>query len=325
MCAQSTAQDSPATQQLQAWLAAFNSGDRATLLQYLEKYRPSSVPRIDDEMDFHLRTGGFEFKKAVSSTSTSAIAIVKERESDQFARLTIEVETDPPHRISKLELWTIPTPAEFAAARMTEAEAVAALRAYLDKAIAADHFSGAALLAQNGKVVFEQAYGLANREKKTPNQLNTQFRIGSMNKMFTAVAIIQLVQSGKIKLTDPLSKFLPDYANKDLASKVTIHHLLTHTGGTGDFFGQEFDAHRLELRTLDDYVKLYEKRPLQFEPGARWEYSNFGFLLLGVVIEKVTGQSYYDYVREHVFKPSGMTLTDSLPRMRLSHAARLVT
>jgi D-alanyl-D-alanine carboxypeptidase len=311
--AQSTPQESPAAQQLEAWLVAFNSGDRATLQQYLEKNRPSSVPNLDDEMDFRRQTGGFEFKKAVSSTATAATAIVKERESDQFARLAIEVEADPPHRISKLELRTIPTPAEFAVPRLTEAAAIAALRAYLDKAVASDHFSGAALVAQNGKVVFEQAYGLADREKKTPNQLNTQFRIGSMNKMFTAVAIMQLVQSGKIKLTDPLAKFLPDYANKDLASKVTIHHLLTHTGGTGDFFGPEFDAHRLELRTLNDYVKLYEKRPLQFEPGARWEYSNFGFLLLGVVIEKVTGQSYYDYVREHVFKPAGMTLTDSLP------------
>jgi D-alanyl-D-alanine carboxypeptidase len=126
-----------------------------------------------------------------------------------------------------------------------------------------------------------------------------------MNKMFTAVSILQLVQSGKIQLTDPLGKYLPDYANKNVAEKVTIHHLLTHTGGTGDIFGPEFDAHREELKTLQDYVKLYEKRDLKFEPGSRWEYSNYGFLLLGVVIEKVSRQSYHDYVREHVFKPTG--------------------
>ena len=161
--------------------------------------------------------------------------------------------------------------------------------------------------------MFSQAYGLANREKKTPNQPSTQFRIGSMNKMFTAVSILQLVQAGKIQLTDPFGKYLTDYATKDASSKVTIHQLLTHTGGTGDIFGPEFDAHRLELRTLQDYVKLYEKRGLQFEPGTRWEYSNYGFLLLGAVIEKVSGQTYYDYVREHVFKPAGMNSTDSLP------------
>src|SRR5437667_395438 len=116
-----------------------------------------------------------------------------------------------------------------------------------------------------------------------------------MNKMFTAVSVLQLAQNGKIKLTAPLGEYLPDYPNKDVASKVTIHHLLTHTGGTGDIFGPQFSAHRLELRTLRDYVKLYGDRDLKFEPGSRWEYSNYGFLLLGEVIEKVTGGSYYAY------------------------------
>jgi CubicO group peptidase (beta-lactamase class C family) len=106
---------------------------------------------------------------------------------------------------------------------------------------------------------------------------------------------------------------LTDYPNKDVASKVTIHQLLTHTGGTGDFFGPEFNAHRLELRTLQDYIKLFGQRGPEFEPGSQWAYSNYGFLLLGVVIERVSGQSYYDYVRDHVYSPAGMTSTDSLP------------
>jgi len=167
-------------------------------------------------------------------------------------------------------------------------------------------------VARKDKPLFSGAYGLADREKKIPNKLTTRFRIGSMNKMFTAVAVLQLAQAGKIKLTDPIGKYLTDYPNKDLASKVTIHHLLTHTGGTGDFFGPEFDAHRLELRTLQDYVKLYGKRGLAFEPGSRWEYSNYGFLLLGVVIERVTGKNYYEYVQDYVYKPAGMISTGSL-------------
>jgi D-alanyl-D-alanine carboxypeptidase len=311
--AQSFSPDTPAAKQFQAWLAAFNSGDRATLKDFLEKNRPSAVSQLDNQLEFRNRTGGFELKKPESSTATSFSALVKEGSSEQFARIVLDVEPDPPYHIAKIEIRTIPTPLEFAVPRRSESEALDALRTYLDQATAAVQFSGTALVAHNGKTVFEQAYGLADRARKTPNHLDTQFRIGSMNKMFTAVAIMQLVQSGKIQLTDPLSKFLPDYANKDLAAKVTIHHLLTHTGGTGDFFGPEFDAHRLELKTLNDYLKLYEKRPLQFEPGSKWEYSNFGFLLLGVVIEKVTGQSYYDYLREHVFKPAGMTSTDSAP------------
>src|SRR5208282_5473121 len=176
-----------------------------------------------------------------------------------------------------------------------EGDALAALRTQLEKDVAADKFSGTVLVAKEGKPVFAEAYGLADREKKISNTLDTRFRIGSMNKMFTAVSVLQLVEAGKIKLTDPLGKYVTDYPNQDIATKVTIHQLLTHTGGTGDIFGPEFNAHRRELRTLNDYVALYGKRAPQFEPGSRWRYSNYGMVLLGVVIERVTGQSYYDY------------------------------
>jgi CubicO group peptidase (beta-lactamase class C family) len=134
-----------------------------------------------------------------------------------------------------------------------------------------------------------------------------------MNKMFTAVAILQLVEAGKVKLTAPLGTYLAGYPNRDVATKVTIDHLLTHTGGTGDIFGPEFEAHRKRLRALDDYVKLYGKRGLEFEPGSRWAYSNYGFILLGVVIEQVTGESYDEYVQAHIHAPAGMTRSGSLP------------
>lgn len=309
---QSQFPDTPAGHQFAAWLDAFNSGDRAKLLEFLQKSKPEDAARIDGEMGFRRMTGGFEFKKEEESTATRFAGVLKERDSDTFARFEIEVESAEPHHITKLDLRQIPIPAEFALPRISEDAMLAALRAELDKRAAAGSFSGTVLVAKDGKPVFKNAYGLADREKKTANQLDTQFRIGSMNKMLTAVSVVQLVQAGRIKLTDPLGKYLPDYPNKELASKVTIHHLLTHSGGTGDFFGPEFDKHRLELRTLQDYVKLYGQRGVEFEPGSKWAYSNYGFLLLGVLIEKVSGQSYYDYVAEHVCKPAGMTLTASL-------------
>jgi D-alanyl-D-alanine carboxypeptidase len=302
-----------AEQQAKAWLAAFNSGDRATLLDYLKANYPPHAEHVDDELRFRAMTGGFDLEKIEESTPTHFSALLKEKASDQFARLVLDVEPEAPHRISKIDLFAIARPPEFAIPRLGQAEAIESLKKDLEHDSAADRFSGAALVAKDGKVLFDQAYGMADREKKTPNTVNTKFRIGSMNKMFTAVSILQLVQAGKIQLTDPLGKYLPDYANKNVATKVTIHHLLTHTGGTGDIFGPGFDAHREELKTLQDYVNLYEKRDLKFEPSSRWEYSNYGFLLLGVVIEKVSGQSYYDYVREHVFKPAGMESTGSLP------------
>jgi D-alanyl-D-alanine carboxypeptidase len=297
--------------QFSAWLEAFNSGDRTRLSKFLETNYPSM--KVDMQMTFRERTGGFELRALEQATATTLTGLVQERDSDQFGRFTLMVDPVEPHRIARLGILAIPRPAEFPVPRLSEAGAIAALRARLDKDAAADHFAGTVLVAKNGKVLFSGAYGLADRERHIPNQLDTRFRIGSMNKMLTAVSVLQLVQAGKIKLTDPVGKYITDYPNHDIATKVTIHHLLTHTGGTGDLFGPEFDAHRLELKTLDDYVALYGKRGPAFEPGSRWEYSNYGMLLLGVVIEKVSGQSYYDYVAEHIYKPAGMTRSGSEP------------
>lgn len=302
----------PSFRQFSAWLAAFNSGDRAQYRKFLENNFPPRVSSLDQEMDFRSRTGGFEFRKLEQGSATQVSGLVQERGSDQFARFTLEVETAEPHHIVSLGLLAIPRPAAFSIPRLTESETVAAVKAQVEKNTAADRFAGTVLLAKNGEVLFSGAYGLADREKKIPNELDTRFRIGSMNKMFTAVAVLQLVEAGKIKLTDPLGKYITDYPNHDIAAKVTIHQLLTHTGGTGDIFGPEFDKHRKELRTLNDYVALYGKRAPQFEPSSRWRYSNYGMLLLGVVIERVTGQSYYDYVQDHIYKPAGMTLSGSL-------------
>jgi D-alanyl-D-alanine carboxypeptidase len=305
--------DSPAERQFRGWLSAFNQGDRAALLKFFNDNYPSEVGRIDGDMNFRAGTGGFDFRKKESATTTQFTALVQERGSDQFARAVVTVEPNEPHHILSLGLRAIPRPPEFAIPRLTGAELVTQLRSKLNEDARKGVFAGAVLVAHQGKSVFSGAYGMANRETAEPNTLTTRFRMGSMNKMFTATAIMQLVQAGKIKLDDPLGKFLTDYPNKEVASKVTIHHLLTHTGGTGDIFGPEFDSHRLELRTLNDYIKLYGSRGLAFEPGKQWDYSNYGFILLGAIVEKVSGQSYYDYVRDHIFMPAGMTRTASEP------------
>jgi len=194
----------------------------------------------------------------------------------------------------------------------TPPDRLAALTAELDRRAATEQFAGAVLIARDGKVVYAQARGLADREKKTPNTLETRFRLGSMNKMFTAVAILQLAQANKVALDAPLGKYLRDYPNAETA-QVTLHQLLTHTGGTGDIFGPEFEAHRPELKVASDYIARYGKRAPAFPPGSRHEYSNYGFILLGRIVEVVSGQSYYDYVRDHIYAPSGMTATGSLP------------
>jgi D-alanyl-D-alanine carboxypeptidase len=190
---------------------------------------------------------------------------------------------------------------------------VTALRGRLAAATAGDGFSGAVLVTRDGHTEFQGACGLADREQRIPNTLLTQFRVGSMNKMLTAVAVLQLVQAGKVHVGAPFGTYLSDYPNVAMASQVTLHHLLTHTGGTGDIFGPQFTAHRLELRDTEDYLQLYGSRGLLFGPGTQWGYSNYGYVLLGAVIERVSGMSYDDYVATHVLAPAGMTATGAAP------------
>lgn len=304
-----------ATKQFDDWLAAFNSGDRAALEANYKQAFNTDVPwpPIDAQISFREETGGFDVIKAEETTPTRYVVLVKEKDSDQYARAVIEVDAAPPNRFRTFSLLAIPTPDEYMPPPLSEGEALEAVRAEIEKRVAADEFSGAVLIAKNGKPIFAEAYGLADREKKTPNTLDTRFRIGSMNKMFTAVAMLRLVQAGKVKLDDPIGKYLPKYPNQGVATKVTIHHLLSHTGGTGDIFGPEFDKKRLELRTHDDYVKLYGARDLNHDPGAQFGYSNYGFVLAGAVIEKVTKKTYYDAVKASVFAKAKMRKTSSPP------------
>lgn len=294
-----------------AWLDALNADDPSMHRQFLEQHFARGVE--GSLVRLRENSHGLELRALEEATATSITGLVQERDSDNFLRFTVVVEPDRPDFIKDLQIFYTPRPADFPPPHLTEAQIFAALDAKLAKDSAEDRFSGTVLVTKRGKAVYRAAVGLANRDKKIPNRLDTRFDIGSMSKMFTATAVLQLVQAGKIKLSDPIGTYLPDYPNRDVATKVTIEHLLTHTGGTGNIFGPEFDAHRNELRTHADYVKLFGARAPAFEPGSRFEYSNYGMLLLGAVIEKVSGQSYYDYVEQHVFRPAGMKHTGSEP------------
>ena len=193
---------------------------------------------------------------------------------------------------------------------LTDEQRVAQLTAAVDKAVAEDRFSGVVMLAKDGKPLVNKAWGMADPAKGIANRPDTKFNLGSINKFFTHIAIGQLAQAGKLSLNDTIRKHLPDYPSP-VADKITIQQLLDHRSGLGDFFGPKFMAAHASLRRNADYLPLFADAPLEFEPGTSQRYSNAGFVVLGLIIEKITGQSYYDYVRDHITKPAGMTDTAS--------------
>ena len=166
--------------------------------------------------------------------------------------------------------------------------------------------SGGVLIGRGREIAWESAYGLADRDPELPNRTSTKFNLGSMNKMFTAVAILQLVERGELALDDTIADALPDYPNEAVADVVTIHQLLTHTSGLGDVFTTQFEADPHRYRSNADFLPLFVDEPLLFDPGTSWSYSNAGYVVLGLVIERLSGDSYDAYVRKHIFEPSGM-------------------
>ena len=168
-------------------------------------------------------------------------------------------------------------------------------------------FNGSVLVADNGKVLYEKGFGLANMEWNLPNTPDTRFRLGSITKQFTATLILQLVEQGKIKLDGKLIDYLPDY-RKDTGEKVTIHNLLSHTSGIPSYTSLPgfFQNVSRNPYTVDEFIRKYASGDLEFEPGTKFVYDNSGYFLLGAIIEKVTGKPYEQVLQENIFDPAGM-------------------
>lgn len=177
----------------------------------------------------------------------------------------------------------------------------------IDEAGAKDAFSGVVLLYQNNELLLEKVYGLADMDTREPITRQTKFNLASMNKMFTAVAIMQLRDAGKLDLLATVGTYLSDYSNTTVRDSVTIQQLLTHTSGLGDYFDDRLEQISPDsIRSLNDYYQIFVNDPLNFAPGSSFGYSNAGYIVLGLVIEAITGRSYYDHIHQSVFSPLGM-------------------
>jgi CubicO group peptidase (beta-lactamase class C family) len=257
---------------------------------------------------------GLEVHGPIRAGETTADFDAFDTDNQIWARATLSFESDPRHRITNLRLVAAPPPSDAPPTPRLQGAALGdAIRQRAESLLAQDRFAGAVLVARGGRLETQGAWGLADRNRKLPNNLETQFRFGSMGKMFTIVSVMRLVQDGKIELKAPLGTYLKDYPNAEIAHGVTLEHLLTHTGGTGDIFSPEATARRDELRDPKDYVAFYGARAPLFPAGSRQQYSNFGFMLLGRIVEAASGQTYDDYIAQHIFAPAAMTATGNWP------------
>ncbi|GAB2560208.1 serine hydrolase [Spirosoma areae] len=181
----------------------------------------------------------------------------------------------------------------------------AKIDALLQQYVANRQFNGSVLVAEKGQVIFKKGYGMANMEWNIPNAPDTKFRLGSITKQFTAMLIMQLVEQGKLKLTGKVTDYLPDYP-KATGDKITIHHLLTHTSGIPNYtsFTDFFATKSRNPYNPEAFTKEFAGLPLEFEPGSKFSYSNSGYFLLGVIIEKVTGKAYADVLKANILSPA---------------------
>lgn len=180
------------------------------------------------------------------------------------------------------------------------------MQSRLVKAAKTNEFSGALLIGVGGEIIYSQAFGLAHKGHNVPNKVDTKFNLGSVDKQFTMVAIMRLVDEGKIELDANVATYLPDWPNKDVAENVTVRQLLTHTSGMGFYWNKKLFTEIGRFRTLQDFAELFVDDELAFRPGEQWAYSNNGYIMLGLILEAVTGENYHDHIRRVLFNPLGM-------------------
>lgn len=307
----------PAERALRALLAASES-DEAAARFVDEQFDPGHLRQVPASAiagqirALGRQSGGLTIDQLKPNGEHEILAQLSAVKVKAQVRMRLAVAPDPPHRI---RAWGMqPTAGAYVGELLAgisgpESERLARIRTAIEQAAGAHRFSGVVLIARGKQVLLETAVGQATLDPPAPNTPATKFHLGSMPKMFTATAVLQLVQQGKVKLDEPIATYLPDYPNPEHARKVTLHHLLTHTSGLGNYFSPEFDKKKGSIRKLEDYYQFFAGQPLRFEPGARWEYSNAGLHVAGIIVERVSGLSYYDYVRKHIFEPAGMAAT----------------
>lgn len=278
------------------WLTAVNTGDGKAIRPFYADYLgdPDAIFPIENAQD----TCGFDPVRVEQRTARTLTVLLAEKCFPALQRLTIELGDPGTKRLKRFDLDPLKLPPD---------AAIAALTGITDRLAAKDGFAGAVIIADGKGEPWSRAWGTLGRTDGRRITADTPMFLASAGKMFTAISVLQLVQAGKLDLDAPLGRYLTDYPNAAMA-QVTLRQLLSHRGGAGDIgiLGRDEGENRAHVRTIADIIALNGNRPPDFPPGSKADYANYGFVLLGAIVERVSGLRYEDYVTDHVFRPAGM-------------------
>jgi len=312
---ENTLPDTPAGRRLGELITVLNSGSYDSIRAYAaanlsEAFVAGALDqRVDALMRMHAESQELTLVRVVNASGDRVVAEVDNGLTGVPEVLGVSVERG---RAPRITMW-FRGPAYLydppAGVRQHDTgEIIEAMDVLLDRLGDAGVFSGVVLIGQGDSVLLRRAVGMASRSPDLPNAPETRFNIASVGKLFTTVAIAQLAEEGLLSFTDPIGRYLgPDWVAPNVASEVRIEHLLTHQSGFGDFLESEAMLRAsAPPRSLEDYKPvIHDERP-QFRPGARYQYSNSGFILLGAIVERVTGRTFDEYLGERVFGPAGI-------------------
>lgn len=298
-------------------IARINDGDADSVRQWAESLLPASFDpaareTVVKQLALAVReSGGVDFVDARTQGPPGMLVItLKGRKSAKLAALVLMSDQEQPGKLALLDLVPIDDPALYAdwpKVASSHDEIVRIAKTTLDALVRSTDFSGCLTITDGAKPVFDECRGLAERRFTVPVDRHTRFHIGSMNKMFTAVGIAQLVEAGALHWDTTLAEAMPDYPDQAAAKKITLWQLLHHTSGLGDFMVPELFQQREKFVDPADFMALIARQPMIGGPGGEWNYSNSGYMLLGRIIEKVSGESYAAFIQRRVFAPAGMS------------------
>jgi CubicO group peptidase (beta-lactamase class C family) len=297
------------------WLAIVESGKPNEIERFVasrfsaaaRKNQPNAAAYF---RKLHEQSGGLQILSVTPPAGENPMYLtVKAKRGNYFASVIIGRDRAESDRLAGIGVTRADDPGrERLSANgkaLSEAEIIAVVRQEVGRRAADRRFSGVVLIARDDEILFHRAYGFADREIKRANAFETKFHLASVGKIFTATAIAQLVNAGKLSFDDPVGRILPDFPNEEV-KRVTIHQLLTHSAGMGSFFESPGLERGRVYRTATEEISVYKDEKLFFAPGSAWRYSNAGYSLLGAIVERVTGKTYLQYVRENIFAPLGM-------------------